>query len=327
MTIEEFFINIIFTADFVRMCLRITTPILLAALGAIIFDRSGILNIGIEGIMLLSALTGVLVSAKAQSWVLGLLCAIMCAVFISLVYGYCVLRLKTPRALCSLAINAFGAGGSVFILYLVTGQKGNTASLASISIPAIEIPYIKDISIIGAILSGHNVVTYLAFISIFLVWFLLFKTPLGLRMRAVGENPDAAQSVGIDEHRIKYIALMLSGVLIGASGAFMSMGYMNYFVRDMTAGRGFIALAAEATGRATPIGTALSALLFGFMGSIATATQSFNIPGEILSMIPYVTTLFALAMYGMLTERTRKKVSSICNREGTKVDVKGKNTK
>ena len=322
MTIGTFFTNIVLTIDFLDMLLRMTTPILLAALGAVIFDRSGIVNIGIEGIMLLSALTGVLISAGAQSWILGLLCAVLCSIFVSLLYGYFVLKLKTPLTLCSLAINALGAGGTIFILQLVTGEKGNTASLASISIPTIVIPFIKDIPIVGAILSGHNIITYLAFISIFLVKFLLYKTPLGLRMRAVGENPDAARSVGINEHKIKYTALILSGILIGMSGAFMSMGYMNYFVRDMTAGRGFIALAAEITGQATPIGTALSSLLFGLMGSIGTALQSLNIPGELLSIIPYVSTLLALLIYNMHKKRQMKKVYLVCHPKRNKLVIK-----
>lgn len=308
MNLASFFMEVVFTTNFASMLLRISTPILFAAFGALIFDRAGIMNIGLEGVMLFSALAGVLCSAWSGSAMIGVSGAVGCGVLMSLFFGYCVLKLKTPGNLCALALNMLATGGTVFLLYCVTGEKGSTASLQSQSVISVELPIIKDIPILGPILSGHNLLTYAALISAVVVAILVFRTPLGLRMRAVGENPDAASSVGVNVHRIKYIALALSGVLVGLSGAYMSMGYMNWFVRDMTAGRGYIALAAEATGRGTPLGTFLSSLLFALMESLSNAMQYLQVPSELLRMIPYGATLIALSAYAVVTTRRVKRI-------------------
>lgn len=309
MNVFTFFTQVVFTTNFASMLLRISTPILFAAFGALIFARAGIRNIGLEGVMLFSSLSGVLASAWSGSAFVGILGAVICGVLISLLFGYCVLKLKTPANLCSLALNMLAAGGTIFLLYVCTGEKGSSVSLKSQSVPRIDIPLLQDIPVLGPILSGHNLLTYLAFAAAILVSILVFKTPLGLRMRAVGENPDAASSVGVNVHKIKYIALALSGVLAGLAGGFMSMGYMNWFVRDMTAGRGFIALAAMETGRATPIGTFLSSMLFALMESMSNALQLLNVPSELLRMIPYASTLLSLTIFAIVTASRAKKAT------------------
>ena len=308
MTIWEFITETIFTTNFASMLLRISTPILFGAFGALLFDKAGIMNIGLEGVMLFSALAGVIVSSLFQSSLLGVCGAVCCGVLLSLFFGYCVMRLKTPGNLCALALNMFATGGTIFLLYWITGEKGSSSALQSVSVASIEIPFLQDIPVLGPILSGHNILTYMALICAVLVAILVFHTPIGLRIRAVGENPDAASSVGIDVCRIRYLALGLSGAMIGMGGAYMSMGYMNWFVRDMTAGRGYIALAAEATGQGTPIGTFLSSLLFALMESLSNALQVMSVPGELLKMIPYGATLIALTAYGIVTTRRVKKI-------------------
>ena len=308
MTIWEFITETIFTTNFASMLLRISTPILFGAFGALLFDKAGIMNIGLEGVMLFSALAGVIVSSLFQSSLLGVCGAVCCGVLLSLFFGYCVMRLKTPGNLCALALNMFATGGTIFLLYWITGEKGSSSALQSVSVASIEILFLQDIPVLGPILSGHNILTYMALICAVLVAILVFHTPIGLRIRAVGENPDAASSVGIDVCRIRYLALGLSGAMIGMGGAYMSMGYMNWFVRDMTAGRGYIALAAEATGQGTPIGTFLSSLLFALMESLSNALQVMSVPGELLKMIPYGATLIALTAYGIVTTRRVKKI-------------------
>lgn len=323
MTLASFFMDVVFTTNFASMLLRISTPILFASFGALIFDRAGIMNIGLEGVMLFSALAGVLCSAWADSALVGVLGAVACGVLLSLFFGYCVLKLDTPGNLCALALNMLATGGTVFALYCITGEKGSTASLQSRSVISVDLPLIKDIPVLGPILSGHNLLTYLALISAVAVAILVFRTPLGLRMRAVGENPDAASSVGINVRRIKYTALALSGALIGLSGAYMSMGYMNWFVRDMTAGRGYIALAAEATGRGTPLGTFLSSLLFALMESLSNAMQYLQVPSELLRMIPYAATLVALSTYSIVTTRRVRRILRTPARQAGKEQVNG----
>ena len=302
-------IGIIFSEAFVFSIFRITTPILFAALAAVVADRAGVTNIGLEGIMMISALTGVIFSAWTQSAWIGLLCAILLGMLTALMIGFFALKLKTDIILAGIAVNMLGNGGTVFFMYLASGDRGYSANLASKVMPTVNIPVLQDIPVLGGILSGHNILTYLAFIFVALVWVLLYKTPMGLQIRAVGESPNAADSVGVSVNRIKYIALGISGALAGMGGAFMSMGYMSSFNTNMPAGRGFIALAAEAMGRGEPIGTMLTSLLFGFADALANNMQSLGLPQELVAMTPYVFTVVGLAVYAASTlKKSRKKL-------------------
>ena len=302
-------LSIIFTEAFAFSIFRITTPILFAALAAVVADRAGVTNIGLEGIMMISALTGVIFSAWTESAWLGLLCAILLGVATALMIGFFALKLKTDIILAGIAVNMLGNGGTIFFMYLASGDRGYSANLASKVMPTVNIPGLQSIPILGGIFSGHNILTYFAFLAVFLVWVLLYKTPMGLQIRAVGESPNAADSVGVSVNRIKYIALAISGGLAGLGGAFMSMGYMSSFNTNMTAGRGFIALAAEAMGRGEPIGTMLTSLLFGFADALANNMQSLGLPQELVAMTPYVFTVVGLAVYAASTlKKSRKKL-------------------
>jgi len=287
----------ILTPAFVYSVIRVTTPILFAALGALITDLAGVINIALEGIMLTSAFFGVLISAFTQNVWLGLLAGVISGIAIALLLGYFSLNLKTDLILAGIAINLLASGGTVFLLYVFAGDKGSSSSLRSLVLPSIPIPLIKDIPIIGPMFSNHHILTYMALISVFVVHYLLYHTPLGLRLRAVGENPDAADSVGISVIKIKYIALMLSGFFAGLGGAHLSMGYVSWFSRDMTSGRGFIALAAETLGGRTAIGTALGSLVFGTADALSYSLQAFRIPPEFTQSFPFIITILALAFY------------------------------
>lgn len=299
---------IIFSAAFGYSVLRVTTPILFAALGALISDKAGEINIALEGTMLISALTGVIFSALFQNAWIGLLAAIIVGGLIGLLLAFFALRLKTDVILSGIAINLMAAGGTVFVLYLIAGNKGVSTDLNSKVLPVWNIPFIKEIPVIGTIISGHNVLTYISLLAVVVIFYLLYKTPLGLQIRAVGENPHAADSVGISVKKIKFIALTISGVLAGLGGAYMSMGYMSMFQRNMTAGRGFIALAAEAMGGATPHGTLLTSLFFGFADALSNNLQSLRIPPEFVQMIPYIATLIGLVIYSSRKSSKIKKL-------------------
>ena len=301
------FFGIIFSPEFGYSVLRVTTPILFATLGALISDKAGVINIALEGIMLISALGGVIFSAITGSAWVGLLMAVILGGLVGLSLGYFSLNMKTNVILAAVALNLLASGGTIFVLYLVAGDKGISSSLASKVLPKINIPMLRSIPGIGPIISGHNVLTYLAFLAVPAVWFFLYKTPLGLRIRAVGENEHAADSVGISVVKTRYIALVLSGVLAGFGGAYMSMGYVSWFSRDMTAGRGFIALAAEAMGGATPLGSMLTSLLFGFFDALSNSLQILKIPYEFVSMLPYVAVVVGLVIYTVRkTEQIRR---------------------
>jgi simple sugar transport system permease protein len=299
--------NIIFSVEFGYAVFRVTTPILFAALGALISDKAGVINIALEGIMLTSALAGVIISASAKSVWIGLLGAVIIGGLVGLLLAYFSLNLKTDIILSGVALNLMAGGGTIFVLYLVTGNKGVSIDLKSGLLPKIPLPLIDKIPVLGPIISNHNVLTYVAILLVVFIYFLLYKTPLGLKIRAVGENPNAADSVGISVKKIKYIALVLSGVFAGFGGAYMSMGYLSNFGKNMTKGRGFIALAVEAMGGATPIGTFLTSVLFGFFDALSNSLQSLTIPRQFVQMIPYIATLFGLAIYSSKKQSQIKK--------------------
>jgi len=312
------FFDIIFSVEFGYAVLRVATPILFAAMGALISDKAGVINIALEGIMLFAALTGVIFSALTQSALVGLLCAVFVGALVGMVLAYFALNLKTDVILSAIAINLMAMGGTIFIMFLVAGDKGISSSLASMVLPKLNLPLIQDIPILGSILSGHNVLTYVAILAVIALQYFLYKTPLGLQIRAVGENPEAADSVGISVIKTQYIALTLSGLLAGFGGAYMSMGYVSWFSQNMTAGRGFIALAANAMGGATPIGVFLTSMLFGFFDALSNSLQSLRIPGEFVQMIPYAATVIGLVIYAINKSNKIKRIHSMHNQAGKK---------
>lgn len=292
-------ISYICSPEFIFMWIRVATPILLAALGAAVSSKAGVVNLGLEGTMLISALFGVLGSVYGGNLFWGLVGGLASALIVSALFGYFHLILKANNVLCGTAINTAAAGLTIFVLQVVTGEKGNSSSLKSYAFPSLEIPLVKDIPVIGEVISGHNALTYVALLMVVLVYILLYKTPLGLRMRAVGENPDAASSVGQDVTRIRFIAILICGALNGLGGMYLSMGYLNMFVRNMVAGRGFIALAACSMGQANPIGTLVSSMVFAFFDGLSNILQVLKIPSEFIQMLPYLATIIGLTMYSI----------------------------
>ena len=300
------------SAEFLYMWIRVATPILLAALGAAVCNKAGVVNLGLEGIMLIAALFGVLGGAMGGNLLWGFLTGVGSALIVSAIFACFHLILKANATLCGTAINTAATGLTVFVLQLATGEKGNSSSLHSFSFPEVEIPLIKDIPVVGDILSGHNALTYVAILMVVLVYILLYKTPLGLRMRAVGENPNAASSVGQDVVRVRFIAIIICGVLTGLGGMYLSMGYLDMFVRDMVAGRGFIALAACSMGQSTPVGALISSLVFAFFDGLSNILQVLQIPSQFVQMLPYLATIAGLTVFSIQQSmRAKRKMNRL----------------
>ena len=305
-------IQYICSTEFLYMWIRVATPILLAALGAAVCNKAGVVNLGLEGIMLISALFGVLGGAMGGNLFWGFLTGVGSALVVSAIFAYFHLILKANATMCGTAINTAATGLTVFVLQLATGEKGNSSSLRSFSFPEVEIPLIKDIPVVGDILSGHNALTYTAILMVVLVYILLYKTPLGLRMRAVGENPNAASSVGQDVVKIRFIAIIICGVLTGLGGMYLSMGYLDMFVRDMVAGRGFIALAACSMGQSTPVGALISSLVFAFFDGLSNILQVLQIPSQFVQMLPYLATIAGLTVFSIQQSmRAKRKMNRL----------------
>lgn len=300
------FMDLIFTTDFFYSIFRVTTPLLFASMGAVISDVAGVPNIALEGMMLIAAFAGMFFSYFFESALAGLLFALLFAVLCAGVLAFFTLYYKTNIILGGIAINSLASGGTIFFLYLAAHDKGTSVSLPSKVLPNVNIPLIQDIPVIGPAISGHNVLTYLAVVAVIFTFFLLKRTSLGWHIRAVGEKREAADSVGISVEKTQAIALILSGLMCGFGGAFMSMGYVSWFSRDMVSGRGWIALAAEAMGLQHPLGTAATSLLFGVADALSNAVATLGWPSDLVKTIPYCATLAGLAVFSIRTYRRMK---------------------
>ncbi len=289
----------IFSANFVFATLRVMTPILFPAIGVAITALSGSINIALEGIMLVAAFTGVIVSAFTGSLWLALIFGILAGIGMAALLGYFHLNLKADIIIAAIALNMFASGITVFLTYIFAHDKGTTSSLRSLVFPSVKIPVLDKIPVLGKMFSGLNILTYAALISVIVFYYLIYKTPLGLRIRAVGQNPDAAESVGVDVKKVKMYSLLLSGFFGALGGLYLSMGYVSWFSRDMTAGRGFIAIAAASIGGNLPLGTFFGSLLFGVVNTLAIFLATLKVPSELIQMIPYVTTVLVLAIYAI----------------------------
>jgi len=299
----------IFSPEFGFAILRVMTPLLFPAIGVAITAMAGSINIALEGIMLVSAFTGVIVSAFTGSFLLALLSGVAAGMLMAALLGYFHLKLKADIILAAIALNMFASGITIFFLFVFAHDKGTTSSLKSLVFPKLDLPLIQSIPVLGRILSGHNVLTYFAILAVPLFFLIIYKTPLGLRIRAVGQNPRAAQSVGINVDRIRLYALLLSGFFGAFGGLYLSMGYVSWFSRDMTAGRGWIAIAAATLGGHQPLGTFLASFLFGTVNTLAIYIASLRIPSELIQLIPYLATVIALTLYS--ARAMKKKTRSV----------------
>lgn len=296
----------ILSVSFFSAIIRMATPLIYVGMAAVVGAKADVLCIAYEGMMLFAALGGVIGSALSQNLLIGMGIGIISGLIIASIFAYFVLYLNARPLLAGLALNTLGSGGTVYVLYLFTGMKLDTSALASLRFPNIDIPFIQDIPVLGSLLSGHNLLSYTALLMVVAVWFLIFKTRFGLRVRAVGEDPIAAASVGINVRKTKFLALLISGIIASFGGLFMSMAYMPYFSANMTAGRGFIGIAAQNLGRGSPLWTMLYTLIFGASMAFGNLAQSFRLPSQFASVLPYIITLVGLIIIGAKNQRQNK---------------------
>ena len=263
-----------FVANFFYSLIRISTPIIFVGICSTLSAQSGLLNMAGESMMLVASLAGVIFSALFQNVWLGILGGVLCAMAITLFICFAAFYMKVDLYLMSISMNMAMGGGVIFVMWLLTDTKANTAgSIPSLALGNLDIPIIKDIPFIGTILSGHNIFTYIAFIMTAVVWFLLYKTKLGLRMRAIGQNPQAAESLGVNSKRIYTIAFLIAAAVGALGGMYLSMGYQNFFSKGLTANRGFIGMAASTTGNNQPLGALIMSIVFGLAYAVSNYLQ------------------------------------------------------
>ncbi|ENT99695.1 hypothetical protein H718_03232 [Brucella ovis IntaBari-2008-114-542] len=282
---------------FIGTILRVATPLLLAALGVMISDRAGVLNIGMEGMMLVAALIAVLASAATGSPAVGLLAALVVGALLGWLMSLSVNRLGTDLIMTGIALNIAAAAATTLGLYLATGDKGMSGALKSGALPSLAVPFIGNI----------HVLTFAALLAVPAVSLLMMRTRFGLHLRATGVDPKSARAAGIQTGRVQMMALILSGLFGGAAGAYLSLGYVTWFAQNMTAGRGFIAIAAEVMGQGTAWGTLVASLVLAAAESIAITLQSLGLPFELMQMIPYLVPVIVLTVHAARRQRRARR--------------------
>ncbi|WP_343643044.1 ABC transporter permease [Roseateles sp.] len=288
--------------------LRVTTPLLFAALAGLLSERSGVVDIGLEGKMLSAAFAAAAVASVSHSTALGLLAAIAVAIAMSMIHGFATVTHRGDQVVSGVALNMVAAGLTVVLGIAWFAQGGQTPPIEAAQritglLPqwAEPVPGSWFASVIGHGLLSHNALVYLAFALVAVVWFFLERTRPGLRLRAVGENPAMVDAAGVSVPRLRYTALALNGILCGLGGAYLTLAQNASFSPNMTAGRGFIALAAMIFGKWKPVPTLCACLLFGFLDAVAIRLQGVSLPGigevpvQFIQALPYLLTVVLLA--------------------------------
>lgn len=281
-----------FLENMVGATLRMMTPLLLVAIGELYSERAGLTNIGLDGIMSIGTIAGFIGGCVTGNPWVGLLLGALFGIAINMIYAFCTITLRAGQIINGMAINILGPA---LVTYIYRRFFGITESLVSIDIMKnIHIPLLSDIPVVGALFSATPV-TYLAILLTVGTWFFFYRTKPGINYMAVGEYPRAAETMGINVIRTKYIACVICGALAGLGGAFLTTCYMSTFTEGMVTGRGFIALSAVIFGGWTPVGVFLATLLFGFVDALQLRLQvMLNFPYQILAMLPYLCTFAAL---------------------------------
>jgi len=290
-----------FTAAFLAAGVRLSTPLIFAAIGGIFSERSGVVNIGLEGMMLSGAFAGVVGAFYTGNAWLGVLAAIAAGALMALIHAFLSVTIRGNQIVSGVAINILALGLTTYSLRLIWGLQDKPR------VPGFavwKIPLLGDIPFIGEVLFQHIPLVYLAFVLIPMAHFVLFRTSWGLSLRSVGEHPRAADTLGINVLRTRYMCVLISGALAGLGGAFLSIGQLQTFMENMSAGRGFIALAALIFGKWMPARTMAACLLFGSAQAaiVRIPALNYSVSPQLLSMFPYLLTL--LAFIGLVGKTT-----------------------
>lgn len=295
-----------FNANLWQVTLVEATPLALAAIGGVISERAGVVNIGMEGMMLVGAFFAVAISVYTKNAMMGLLAGMVSGGVLALIHAFAAIRLKADQIIIGMAVNLFALGFTGYLLFSVYGSSGTPPPCTQTctgdnlrTIPDWSVPVLDKLPGLGEILFQQNPLVYLMILFVVLVHLLLFRTTLGLRIRASGEHPRAVDTAGINVQSLRYFAVVMSGLLSGLAGVYLSLSIAGSFSENMTSGRGFIALAAMIFGKWTPFGAFGACLLFGFGTALYDTLQNQSGPVQdystLIATLPYVLTIVALA--------------------------------
>jgi general nucleoside transport system permease protein len=314
----------VFTVELLNSGIRLATPILLAALGGAICNQAGVLNLALESKMLLGAFIGIVAAFYLGNSYLGLLVAMAAGGILGLLFAFLYHKYKVDLVILAIAFNLIIAELTVFVMRVMFGNVGSWSDPSIVRIPDIELPIIKDIPVLGPILSGYNIIVYFSWLIVIVMFIYLYRMRGGRHLRAVGENLSAAETVGINAILLQTLALVASGALAALGGAFLSIGHLKLFTRNMSNGRGWIAIAAAMFGVNHPIGVFLASLFFGFADAFSVRIQNVtDLPPNLVKLLPNLATLVVLIIIAM---RSKIAISMARRRFRSQLQAEGVNS-
>jgi general nucleoside transport system permease protein len=307
--------RVLLSSDLWQSTLQFGALLLLPALGGVISERSGVINIAMEGMMLTGAYAGVMTALATHSVIVGVAGAMIAGGLMALVHAIVSINFKADQIVSGIAINIAALGLTNYLLFIQTAGQGVPSLKDALRLPNLAWGPLANIPFIGRVLFQQNIIFYVAVLILLGIQFLLFRTNIGLRIRAVGEHPQAADTAGVNVRLIRYLCVIGSGLLSGLAGAFLALGIAGIFNSNMTAGTGFIALAAMIFGKYTPWGTAGACIIFGLGEALSVRMQDSGISASLLSTLPYILTIVALV--GLVGRTTPPAADGIPYEPGT----------
>ena len=299
--------SMLFLQSILAATWRMATPILYAAVGEVFSEKAGVINIGLEGVMLIGAFSAYSVAFESGNLWLGLLAAILAGILSGLIFALFTITINANQIVVGAAFNMIGMGITGFLYRTMYTESAGALSLKTF--PTIEIPFLSSIPFFGEVLFKHNIMVYATLLVVPLATFVLYKTAFGLSIRAVGEHPKAADTVGVNVFSMRYVSVMIGTALAAVGGAFLVLAYADQFVEGIVSGRGFIALAVVVFGRWKPWGAFWSSLLFGVFYALQLRIQTMpnvTIPYQFLQALPYLATLVVLIGFNKRRVKTPK---------------------
>lgn len=295
----------VFNISLLQNTLRTATPVILCAMGGLLTEQAGIMNIGMDGMILISAFVAVSISFACSSALLGLIAAVTAGILVGLFFALFVVKFKSDEFIIGMALNTFSAAITVYLLRSIFGVKGTFSDAGIVPLPNVHLDFLEHVPVLGPILNDNSIFVYITWLLVFIVWFFLYHTPMGYHIRAAGEYPESLETCGISPSKMKLIASVLCGIMCAFAGAHLSLGYLTMFTEGMSNDRGFTAFACVIFGRANPPKVFLAALLFGFMEALGLRLQNVGVPSQLASTIPYIATVLMLVYITVSAKRKK----------------------
>ncbi len=304
-------LNVLFGTATLASTLRLSTPLILGTVGGCYCDRGGVFNIALESFMLTAAFFAAYGTYLTANPYIGVLCGILAGLVCGGIFGLFVFHLGSSGIVVSIALNLGAWGFTTLMMLSVFKTRGSFMDPRLVSLPTFDIPVLNRIPYLRDIFNNQNILVYVALLSIVVMWIIMYKTAFGLRLRGVGMNPKAAQTAGTNILKYRWISLLITGAFCGLAGAVLPLGGTSIFSENMTAGRGFLVVAAILVGRGNPLMSALSCLLFAYTDALSLGLQNIGIPSQIVLTLPYVATILVLLMIGLKNLMAKKKLPAI----------------